>query len=69
MKDFDVKYADLKGIHLVEANAGTGKTYNISSFVRLIMKTDYEIHKLLVLTFTEAATVELRQRIQSRCRK
>ena len=31
MKEFDVKYADLKGIHLVEANAGTGKTYNISS--------------------------------------
>ena len=70
MKDFDVKYADLKGIHLVEANAGTGKTYNISSLcVRLIAETDYEIHKLLVLTFTEAATVELRQRIQSRCRE
>ena len=70
MKDFDVNYADLKGIHLVEANAGTGKTYNISSlFVRLIAETDYEIHKLLVLTFTEAATVELRQRIQSRCRE
>ena len=70
MKEFDVKYADLKGIHLVEANAGTGKTYNISSlFVRLIAETDYEIHKLLVLTFTEAATVELRQRIQSRCRE
>ena len=70
MKDFDVKYADLKGIHLVEANAGTGKTYNISSlFVRLIAETDHEIHKLLVLTFTEASTVELRQRIQSRCRE
>ncbi len=70
MKDFDVKYADLKGIHLVEANAGTGKTYTISSlFVRLIAETDYEVHKLLVLTFTEAATVELRERIQSRCRE
>ena len=70
MEAIDVKYADLKGIHLVEANAGTGKTYNISSlFVRLIAETDHEIHKLLVLTFTEAATVELRQRIQSRCRE
>ena len=50
MNDFDVKYADLKGIHLVEANAGTGKTYTISSlFVRLIAETDYEIQKLLVL--------------------
>ena len=69
MNDFDVKYADLKGIHLVEANAGTGKTYTISSlFVRLIAETDYEVQKLLVLTFTEAATVELRERIQSRCR-
>ena len=70
MKHFDVKVPDLKGIHLVEANAGTGKTYNISSlFVRLIAETDYDLQIVLVLTFTEAATVELRQRIQSRCRE
>jgi len=52
MNDFDVKYADLKGIHLVEANAGTGKTYTISSlFVRLIAETDYEVQKLLVSNY------------------
>lgn len=70
MQDFDVKHASLKGIHLVEANAGTGKTYNISSlFVRLIAETNHDIRELLVLTFTDAATVELRERIQSRCRE
>lgn len=70
MKGFDVKLADLRGIHLVEANAGTGKTYSISSlFVRLIAETNYEISRLLVLTFTDAATVELRERIQLRCRE
>ena len=70
MQDFDVKHASLKGIHLVEANAGTGKTYNISSlFVRLIAETNHDIRELLVLTFTDAATVELRERIQSHCRE
>ena len=70
MKHFDVTKAPLAGIHLVEANAGTGKTFNISSLVvRLIAEGALDLRNILVLTFTEAATAELRARIQSRCKE
>ena len=70
MEHFDVTHAPLEGVHLVEANAGTGKTFNISSLVvRLIAEGALDLKNILVLTFTEAATIELRARIQHRCRE
>lgn len=70
MEHFDVTQAPLEGVHLVEANAGTGKTFNISSLVvRLIAEGALDLKNILVLTFTEAATTELRARIQHRCRE
>ena len=60
---FDAGF-DLKGTHLVEASAGTGKTYNIQNiYARLIMETDFRVANILVMTFTEAATKELRERL------
>ena len=53
-------------VSLIEASAGTGKTYNIQNlFVRLIMETEFPIESILVVTFTEAATRELKSRIRS----
>ena len=53
-------------IHLIEANAGTGKTYAIANlFLRYILD-DYDIHSILVVTFTNAARDELRSRIRKR---
>ena len=57
---------DLSGIKLIEASAGTGKTYTIANlYLRHILegKTPSEI---LVVTFTNAATEELRGRIRFR---
>ena len=57
---------DLLGAHLVEASAGTGKTYNIQNiYARLIMETDFRVSNILVVTFTEAATEELRERLRA----
>lgn len=69
----------LFGRRLIEASAGTGKTYTIASlFIRLLLghgqagKTAYHspltVDKILVVTFTEAATAELRSRIRERIR-
>ena len=45
------------GFTLVEASAGTGKTYSITWLVtRLILERALEVHELLVVTFTVAAT-------------
>ncbi len=61
----------LSGRRLIEASAGTGKTYNIANlFVRLILgdgiEQPLEVDQILVVTFTRAATSELRGRIRAR---
>jgi exodeoxyribonuclease V beta subunit len=62
---FDPWSAPLEGITLIEASAGTGKTWNITEiFLRLLLDAQCEIREILVVTFTEAATTELRERIR-----
>lgn len=60
----------LRGISLIEASAGTGKTYTIAGlFVRLLLAEGLTVEQILVTTFTEAATAELRDRIRRRLRQ
>ena len=57
----------LKGVNLIEASAGTGKTYAIAMLVlRFVVEQDIAIDKVLVVTFTKAATEELKDRVRSR---
>lgn len=50
---------------LVEASAGTGKTYNIQNvYLRLILHHQLTTQQILVVTFTNAATQELRERLR-----
>jgi len=57
----------LHGVRLIEASAGTGKTFTLATLVtRLIVERDLRIGTILVVTFTEAATQELRKRIRER---
>lgn len=55
------------GTTLIEASAGTGKTFTISGLVaRLVAEGRATIDRILVVTFTRAATKELRERIRKR---
>ncbi len=55
------------GIRLIEASAGTGKTFALAHLVlRLITEKAVPISNLLVVTFTEAAAAEIRSRISER---
>jgi exodeoxyribonuclease V beta subunit len=57
------------GVTMLEASAGTGKTYSIASIVlRLVVEERLGIDEILVVTFTEAATSELRDRVRRRLR-
>lgn len=57
----------LNGINLIEASAGTGKTYAIAMLaLRFIVEKNLKIEQLLVVTFTKAATEELKDRIRAR---
>lgn len=56
---------DLDGAHLVAASAGTGKTYNIQNiYLRLVAELGLQVGQIQVMTFTEAATQELRDRLR-----
>ena len=49
---------------VIEASAGTGKTYTITALVmHLLLIKEISIEKILIVTFTEKATAELRERI------
>jgi len=67
---FDIVNNPLEGAQLIEASAGTGKTYAIAGlYLRLIIEKKLPVEEILVVTFTEAATAELRGRIRSRLRQ
>lgn len=53
---------------LIEASAGTGKTYSVAAHVTLAIATDesLRIGNILVTTFTRNAAAELRDRIRGR---
>ncbi len=65
--DFDVFGCALDGIQLIEASAGTGKTWNICGlYLRLLLERGLTVQQVLVVTFTRAATAELKRRIRTR---
>ena len=65
--EFDVFGCELDGTNLIEASAGTGKTWNICGlYLRLLLERELDVRQLLVVTFTNAATAELRERIRAR---
>lgn len=62
---FDVFKAPLSGWNLVEASAGTGKTFSIALLMlRLMLEKGFALREILIVTFTKAATAELEGRIR-----
>jgi exodeoxyribonuclease V beta subunit len=68
MARFDANRFPLSpGVHLLEASAGTGKTFALAHLVlRLVAERGWSLRELLVVTYTEAAAAELRDRIATR---
>ncbi|VVS95433.1 exodeoxyribonuclease V subunit beta [Desulfoluna spongiiphila] len=66
----DLAATPLSGRNLIEASAGTGKTYTIAAlYLRLVVEEKISVDRILVVTFTEAATQELAERIRGRLRE
>ncbi len=67
MKALDAFRVPLQGRLLIEAAAGTGKTWSITSlYLRLVLEARLPLERILVVTFTRAATEELGRRIRGR---
>ncbi|MEO5560564.1 MAG: exodeoxyribonuclease V subunit beta [Dokdonella sp.] len=57
----------LVGTHLIEASAGTGKTWTIAGlYLRCLVERRLPVREVLVVTFTRAATEELKDRLRRR---
>ena len=57
----------LDSLALIEASAGTGKTYALANlYLRYLLERQLSVEQILVVTFTEAATQELKDRIRLR---
>lgn len=71
MSPFDCLARDcsLFGPHLLEASAGTGKTFAIEHiYLRLVLE-GMEVEEILAITFTRAAARELKARIRANLEK
>ena len=59
-----------QGVTRLEASAGTGKTFTLAGlFLRLLLEHKVPATEILVVTYTKAATAELRDRIRRRLRE
>ncbi len=64
---FDPLKIPLPGVHSINASAGTGKTYTITTlYLRYLLEAGCHVDQILVTTFTKAATAELKERIRKR---
>lgn len=69
MKNLDAKTIPLQGRHIIEASAGTGKTYNITDiYIRLLLEKQLLPSQILVMTFTKDATQEIIGRVEAKIR-
>ncbi len=66
--EFDCVKTPLRsGVYLLEASAGTGKTFALAMLVlRAVTENNSELERILVVTYTKAAAAELRERIRLR---
>ncbi|GGH59607.1 exodeoxyribonuclease V beta subunit [Filimonas zeae] len=62
---FEAATVPLEGSNLIEASAGTGKTYSIAILaLRLVLEKKIPVKEILMVTFTKAAVAELHERVR-----
>ena len=70
MKDFDISQFNTKENPLtnlvIEASAGCGKTHNVCEMVLSLVDSGVDLGQILVVTYTEKATGELKERIRNK---
>jgi exodeoxyribonuclease V beta subunit len=68
--EFDLFGPLPKGTTVLEASAGTGKTFTIAALVtRYVVEGRARLPEMLIITFGRAATEELRERVRSQLRE
>ncbi len=65
-QQFDLRGELPRGVTVLEASAGTGKTFTIAALAARYVAEGTSLEQLLLVTFTRAATSELRERVRER---
>ncbi|MBK2092938.1 exodeoxyribonuclease V subunit beta [Francisella philomiragia] len=69
MTNLNTNTITLQGRHIIEASAGTGKTFNITTlYIRLLLEKKLLPKDILVMTFTKDATQEIIGRVEAKIR-
>ena len=63
---FDVCGPLPTGVTVLEASAGTGKTFTIAALAARYVAEGIPLEQILMVTFTRMATGELRERVRER---
>lgn len=63
-KNFSLEEFEIDKNYVIEASAGTGKTYNIVEIVKKLCDSGISIEKILIVTYTDKAAGELKDRIR-----
>ena len=66
IREFDVCGPLPTGVTVLEASAGTGKTFTIAALAARYVASGVRLDRLLLVTFTRMATSELRERVRER---
>lgn len=61
-----IRNMTFQGLHWIEASAGTGKTFTLSSLMVRILLEKYLPRQIIATTFTRKAAAELKSRIRQR---
>jgi len=69
LKEFNIDNYSIGQNLFIEASAGTGKTYTIELLTAKLVESGIPLSKILIVTFTEKATGELRDRIRQKMEK
>ncbi len=65
-QEFDLRGPLPSGVTVLEASAGTGKTYTIAALTARYVAEGMPLERMLLITFTRMATGELRDRVRER---
>jgi exodeoxyribonuclease V beta subunit len=65
-QEFDITGPLPTGVTVLEASAGTGKTYTIAALAARYVAEGMPLERMLLITFTRMATGELRDRVRER---
>src|SRR5437763_6882497 len=66
VEEFDLCGPLPEGVTVLEASAGTGKTYTIAALAARYVAVGTPLEQMLLITFTRSATSELRDRVRER---